>query len=359
MFLPTVKKSFHLRQNISKKLDFFVPAVEVKRLEGLKQVQARSISVITTTLNEEQNIEGWLYALLEQSLSPQEVVICDGGSTDATVNLIKKWKHDHPKLKVILVSSPGANIAKGRNEAMRESTGDVLLFSDVGSVPDKEWVKELSAPFLSDLFATVSLGVSESSSNSSLARAVCKLILPEISEINPATYLASARSIGVSREVFINVGGFPERLTFAGEDTLFNLKIREFTKSGFYFSDKAIAKWIPPKSFLQLWRMLFRYAKGDAEAGNFYREYLSRITELSSIIIGLGLALYCFYYAILRSQFGVLLIVAVAFYFAASPLVAYRNRLKEFGIKEQFLAPFILISAQASGFISGLYSSKE
>ena len=359
MFLSGVKESLHLRQKISDKLNFVLPEVEILSSEGLKGDTRRSISVISTTLNEEQNIETWLYALLAQTLAPNELVICDGGSTDSTISRITKWKQDHPKLKVVLVSSPGANIAKGRNVAAKESSSEVLLFSDVGSLPDKEWVRELSLPFLSNTAANVSLGLSECVSDSALAKAVSKLILQDKSEINPKTYLASGRSIGVSREAFIEVDGFPENLTLAGEDTLFNLRLRQSAKSGFYFTPNAVAYWMPPKSFRELWKMMFRYARGDAEAGVFFRDYLSRISEFSAMVFGFGFALLSLNYAISRWQFGVVLITAVALYFASSPILAYQHRLKNFGWREKLAAPFALISAQACGFISGLIFSKK
>jgi len=233
-----------------------------------------------------------------------------------------------------------------------------LLFSDVGSLPDKEWVRELALPFLSDRTATVSLGRSECQSDSALAKAVCRLILQDKEEIDGNTYLASGRSIGVLREQFINVDGFPESLTLAGEDTLFNLKLRAEVKEGFYYSPNAVAKWMPPKSFKALWKMLFRYAKGDAESGIFYKDYLNRIVELSAFLLGVILSILCFYYSIKRHQYGVLILSAVLVYFAVSPLLAYQHRLKRFALQEKLLAPLLLISSQALGFISGLISSR-
>lgn len=359
MFLPSVKEILTLRKKIAEKLNFTLPEVLVQTLEALNGDNKRTISVISTCLNEEQNIEGWLYSILGQSVSPKEVVICDGGSTDNTLNLISKWKHEHPKLKVVLVSSIGANIAKGRNQAVKVSSGEILLFSDVGSIPDKEWVKELALPFISDSKATVSLGRSEAKGESELSKALSRLVIQDESEIDPQRYLASGRSLGVSREAFDRIGGFPEELTFAGEDTLFNIRLRETIKTGFYYSPKAVAHWIPPKNFRQLWKMIFRYAKGDAEGGLFYKEYLSRISELFAITLGTVVGIYSLYYAIYRGQFGVILIVLASLYFALSPLRAYQGRLNKFSWSTQILAPFILISGQALGFIVGLVTRRN
>ena len=47
-------------------------------------------SIVTTVLNEEGTIEKFIQALLNQSVKPDEIVICDGGSTDSTVEKVKK-----------------------------------------------------------------------------------------------------------------------------------------------------------------------------------------------------------------------------------------------------------------------------
>lgn len=353
MFLSSVKEIFTLRKKIVERLKFIFPEVSVVTSEGLIGGGKQTISVISTCLNEEENIESWLYSILGQSLSPSEVVICDGGSSDNTLNLIAKWKHEHPKLKVVLVSLSRANIARGRNEAVRASSGQILLFSDVGSIPDKEWVRELALPFMSDPKAMVSLGRSESKGESQLSKALSRLIIQEESEIDSKRYLASGRSIGVSREAFDRVAGFPEELTFAGEDTLFNLRLRETVNTGFYYSPRAVACWVAPEGFCRLWKMMFLYAKGDAEAGVFYKEYLGRISELTALVLGLFLGNYSFYYAISRNQYGVISIAVVALYFALSPLRSYKPKLKKFSWYVQLLAPLILVSAQSSGFMAG------
>jgi rSAM/selenodomain-associated transferase 2 len=76
------------------------------------------VSVIVPTLNEERTIGATLEAL--NSLSPHEVIIGDGGSTDRTREICQIFG-------VNVVSAP---CGRGRqmNEGARRATGDVLLF---------------------------------------------------------------------------------------------------------------------------------------------------------------------------------------------------------------------------------------
>ncbi len=49
------------------------------------------ISVAMTTFNGEKYIEKQIESILNQSLSVDEIIICDDGSTDNTIELMKKY----------------------------------------------------------------------------------------------------------------------------------------------------------------------------------------------------------------------------------------------------------------------------
>ena len=46
-------------------------------------------SFITTVFNEENNIEAFIDSVLNQTKSPDEIIIVDGGSTDKTLEILK------------------------------------------------------------------------------------------------------------------------------------------------------------------------------------------------------------------------------------------------------------------------------
>ncbi len=80
---------------------------------------AMQVSVVATVYNEQKSIGRLLASLAEQTRLPDEVVICDGGSTDETVRLIREWAEAQGgclgEVKVFV--EPGANISRGRNAA--------------------------------------------------------------------------------------------------------------------------------------------------------------------------------------------------------------------------------------------------
>ena len=53
------------------------------------------ISFVATVLNEEKTIHSFLKSLGSQSRFPDEIIIVDGGSTDATASVISNLKSPH------------------------------------------------------------------------------------------------------------------------------------------------------------------------------------------------------------------------------------------------------------------------
>lgn len=82
------------------------------------QYTMHSISILIPTLNEEKSIGGLIEFLL--SLPPAQIVICDGGSQDATLSICARYPVQ------IVKSAPG----RGRqlNCGAKLATGDILFF---------------------------------------------------------------------------------------------------------------------------------------------------------------------------------------------------------------------------------------
>ncbi|MCW8133896.1 MAG: glycosyltransferase family 2 protein, partial [Planctomycetota bacterium] len=73
-----------------------------------------------------QNVAGRIAPLLEQAASlAGEIVFVDGGSTDGTVDLVRR----QPKAKLVARAFDG-NFAKQKNAALAQARGDWILFLD-------------------------------------------------------------------------------------------------------------------------------------------------------------------------------------------------------------------------------------
>jgi len=98
------------------------------------------ISVIAIGFNEEKNIKRLMEALASQTLKADEIIYVDGNSTDNTAKIAGKYTS-----KVYFDGREGAGAA--RNLGASKSKGDVLVFIDADSFPDKNWLKNLKKDF--------------------------------------------------------------------------------------------------------------------------------------------------------------------------------------------------------------------
>ncbi|MDW8279823.1 MAG: glycosyltransferase [bacterium] len=82
------------------------------------------ISIIIPTLNEEKIIEKTLSYLLTLPKNEFEIIISDGGSSDKTIELAKKYTDK------IFILKEKHNISGGRNFGAKYAKGDFLVFLD-------------------------------------------------------------------------------------------------------------------------------------------------------------------------------------------------------------------------------------
>jgi len=94
--------------------------------------QHPKISIIVPTLNEAKFIEGTLETA-RRVLPDAEIIVSDGGSTDRTVEIARKYAR--------VISGKG-KVGAARNRGARESSGDVLIFLDADTQINGLFVKE-------------------------------------------------------------------------------------------------------------------------------------------------------------------------------------------------------------------------
>lgn len=227
------------------------------------------VSVVVTTLNEGKTIQAFLASINGQSVLPDELVLCDGGSKDDTVTQVRAFTAE---FAIHLIEAVGANIARGRNTAIRSARNDVLAISDAGSVLDKHWLEEITKPLLTQDDVSVVGGGYELEWVTSFERIAAAAELS--SERQPRkTFLPSSRSFALRKTAWHTVGGYPEELTFAGEDTAF---CRALQRAGYriHRAPSARVTWRPRPNLSSYFKQHMLYGIGDGEARNRDRFYL-------------------------------------------------------------------------------------
>jgi len=105
------------------------------------------LSVIIATFNRAKNLEKCLESLTCQSFSNFEVIIVDGGSTDNTKNVIKKFERKL-KIKKIIFKKP--QLAQVRDIGWRKAKSPIVAWIDDDVIVSKNWAKEIIDTFKKD-----------------------------------------------------------------------------------------------------------------------------------------------------------------------------------------------------------------
>ncbi len=241
------------------------------------------VTLIVTVLNEARSLPALLDSIAVQTRLPDEVIVCDGGSTDSTIELL----HAERRFPVRVIERPGSNISQGRNAAIAEASGDVIASTDAGVRLDPQWLEKLVAP----LTPARLMGQPTLVSPATPARAVCAgfflpdvhtpfevamgaTVLPQLEDVKPEKFLPSSRSVAFTKAAWQAVGGYPEWLDYC-EDLIFDFALLEKYRP-FAFAPEAIAHFKPRGSLKAFFKQYYLYARGDGKANLWLKRHLIR-----------------------------------------------------------------------------------
>ncbi len=226
-------------------------------------------ALITTCYQESAAIGSFLDAVLAQTRRPDQIIIVDAGSTDGTLDQIRdRIASGAP---ITLLVEPGANRSRGRNRGLETSSADLAALTDVGSRPRPDWFERIIAPLEADRVVDVVAGYYLADPETLWEAAVAAATVPAASEVNPDSFLPSARSVAFRRSAWERAGGYPE-WAWHNEDTPFDLALKA-SGARFVFQPAAVVEWRPQASLRRLFVQFYRYARGDAQARLWFHHY--------------------------------------------------------------------------------------
>lgn len=313
------------------------------------------VSVIATVLNEGPAVERLLESLASQSRQPNEVVIVDGGSTDDTLDVLRRWS-ESGRLPLRVLEKPGANISEGRNVAIAAAGGDLIASTDAGVCLEPEWLEALAAPFEgphADPSLAVVSGWFLADPQSLFEMAMGATVLPHVSEIKGESFLPSSRSVAFRKAAWESVGGYPEWLDYC-EDLVFDFRLKEQYQP-FSFAPDAAVHFRPRGNLRSFFRQYYQYARGDGKADLWRKRHAIRY--LTYLVAGPGLVLL----ALFHSPWWWLVLLAGAAIYVLTPYRRLWPMLATYGpvdrLKAILLVPIIRVVgdvAKIAGYPAGL-----
>lgn len=240
---------------------------------------------------------------MRQTKLPDELIIVDGSSKDNTLTKIKQYVQLFSEAKsTIKVLIKKGNRSVGRNEAIKNTSNDIILCTDAGNVLDTKWIVNIIKQF-QDKSVDVVAGYYKGKASTIFEKCLVPYVLVMEDRVNPRTFLPATRSMAFRKKIWEEVGGFPEQFSH-NEDYVFAKKIKDYGAKIIFVRD-AIVEWLPRNNYKSAFVMFFRFAYGDIEAGIVRRKvllifvrYVLGITFLLS-----GLLLHPFYSILLSISF--------------------------------------------------------
>jgi len=107
-------------------------------------------SVVIPTLNRKADLSECLDSIFEcsQQSSLLEVIVVDNNSTDGTLEYLREYAAEEPRLKFTQI--PVRNAIRARNLGFNLSSGDIIIHIDDDIIVDKEWLKNIVAPYVDE-----------------------------------------------------------------------------------------------------------------------------------------------------------------------------------------------------------------
>lgn len=99
------------------------------------------ISIIVPVYNAQSTLERCINSILQQTYKKVEVICIDDGSKDNSLDVLRKFEESEERVKVIPKTNEGVSAA--RNEGIKASTGQYILFVDSDDYIEKSMILDL------------------------------------------------------------------------------------------------------------------------------------------------------------------------------------------------------------------------
>jgi glycosyltransferase involved in cell wall biosynthesis len=181
---------------------------------------AQTVSVIVCAYNEAAYLGPCLQSLLSQSRPPDEIIVVNNASTDATAEIARR-------LGVHVVSEGRKGLVRARETGRLAATGSLLAYVDADCRAPRDWLARIERRFLERPDLVALSGPYRFYDWDWIGRA---LIAAYDMTLAPLTQLVVYRVLGagtlfyggnfaVRRHALAAIGGFDTTIEFHGEDT--------------------------------------------------------------------------------------------------------------------------------------------
>ncbi len=237
------------------------------------------ISIIIPFYNEQEVIADCLLSLSKQTYPNIEIITIDDGSSDSSIQVIKKFP-----VKILKQDHKGPGVA--RNIGAQNAKGEILVFVDADMSFDRNFIKDLTVPILKGkTIGTFSKNEMNKNRENLFSRfwninrgwPVDRLIPPNYPNFSPV-FRAILKSEFDSVEGFETTGEYTDDWSLSKKLN----KKASLAKGAIYYHSN-------PENLKEVWQQARWIGKNSFLSGNLLRKFRSllRFSLLSSIASGL------------------------------------------------------------------------
>ncbi len=226
------------------------------------------ISLVVTFFNEAPLLPEFLNCINKQKLKPDELILIDGGSSDGSMTLIKKYQKQLSLSTIVKIKK--GNISTGRNYGVSLAKNNLIAFTDLGCLPDSNWLYELVQTYIQTNCPVVA-GYYYGLSQNNLQQAMLPYSLVMPHQLKSDNFLPASRSMLIDKKLFQQLHGFDENLAVSEDYDLakriakLSLKLNQKLVA---FNPQAVVGWYPRKNLLDFGYMIYQQTKYDLRAGH-------------------------------------------------------------------------------------------
>lgn len=215
------------------------------------------ISVIIPCLNEENTVSDVLSFLSDELVVSElnfEIIFCDNGSTDNSIDIARKFG-------VKIIHSKALTVAGVRNDGVRIAKGALLIFIDADIVVQGNWGKRIRTIYDNVVDENIIVG-----SHPTFPANIKPLLgswYQAIANDDRNTYFGTGHMM-LSTGNFKKIGGFDESLV-TGEDYDFCYRAKQFGVSMISDHDLVVCHLGYPDSLLGFARREVWHGEGDCK----------------------------------------------------------------------------------------------
>ena len=214
-------------------------------------MEAKKISIVIPTFNEEKYVERLLVSLCNQTIPRKdyEIIIVDGGSTDRTVEICRKYAD-----KIIMQETP--TVGGARNDGVKHAEAEIIFTTDADCIVTPDILEKIINDFNNHPEVVMIYGVVTPLENN-----LKYAFLLELNNVfvkilyRLRIYMSVGSNIAFRKRFFNLVKGFPT--VGAGDDYGFSFRMRRIgevmldEKLRVYFSMRRYEKYGFAKSFYE------------------------------------------------------------------------------------------------------------